>query len=100
MILDKSFIYQSSSTKQFDQIFSLQPDAVHHFVSHHRLHQRQLLEESRGGCHSPPRPTRLDVSSHSLPQVALEEDAREVKKTTSPAQGMRDVDLLDIIVNI
>uniref|UniRef100_A0A669C309 Centrosomal protein of 97 kDa n=1 Tax=Oreochromis niloticus TaxID=8128 RepID=A0A669C309_ORENI len=34
-------------------------------LSKQRFHQRQLLEETRGGCCSPPRPTQLDVESHS-----------------------------------
>lgn len=47
-----------------------------------RLHQRQLLEETRGGCPSPPRPTQLDVKSHS-PSHAVPQG--EVKKISSPA---------------
>uniref|UniRef100_A0A3B3BTL5 Centrosomal protein of 97 kDa n=1 Tax=Oryzias melastigma TaxID=30732 RepID=A0A3B3BTL5_ORYME len=34
-------------------------------LSKQRFHQRQLLEETRGGCLSPPRPTQLDVERHS-----------------------------------
>uniref|UniRef100_A0AAQ5ZNB0 Centrosomal protein of 97 kDa n=1 Tax=Amphiprion ocellaris TaxID=80972 RepID=A0AAQ5ZNB0_AMPOC len=41
-------------------------------LSKQRFHQRQLLEETRGGCPSPPRPTQLDVEklspSHAAPQ--------------------------------
>uniref|UniRef100_H2MBP0 Centrosomal protein of 97 kDa n=1 Tax=Oryzias latipes TaxID=8090 RepID=H2MBP0_ORYLA len=34
-------------------------------LSKQRFHQRQLLEETQGGCLSPPRPTQLDVERHS-----------------------------------
>uniref|UniRef100_A0A096M703 Centrosomal protein of 97 kDa n=1 Tax=Poecilia formosa TaxID=48698 RepID=A0A096M703_POEFO len=34
-------------------------------LSKQRFHQRQLLEETRGDCPSPPRPTQLDIESHS-----------------------------------
>ncbi|CAN9497619.1 unnamed protein product [Ophioblennius macclurei] len=43
-------------------------------LSKQRFHQKQLLEETRGGCPSPPRPTQLDVEkrspSHSIPEAA------------------------------
>ncbi|XP_015240868.1 PREDICTED: centrosomal protein of 97 kDa [Cyprinodon variegatus] len=46
-------------------------------LSKQRFHQRQLLEETRGGCPSPPRPTRLDVES-------LTPGGQEVKKIPTP----------------
>lgn len=52
-----------------------------------RLHQRQLLEETRGGCPSPPRPTQLDVKSHSPSHAAQLEEARDVKKMSPPASA-------------
>lgn len=52
-----------------------------------RFHQKQLLEESRGGCPSPPRPTQLDVEKHSPSHVASPEGAREMQKTTAPASA-------------
>ncbi|XP_037832247.1 centrosomal protein of 97 kDa isoform X2 [Kryptolebias marmoratus] len=45
-----------------------------------RFHQRQLLEETRGGCPSPPRPTQLDVERNSPSQCG----AQEVKTTPTP----------------
>ncbi|KAM9850484.1 centrosomal protein of 97 kDa [Aulostomus maculatus] len=50
-----------------------------------RFHQRQLLEETRGGCPSPPRPTQLDVERPL--NSASTGGAREVKKVpaASPA---------------
>ncbi|XP_029980753.1 centrosomal protein of 97 kDa isoform X2 [Sphaeramia orbicularis] len=56
-------------------------------LSKQRFHQKQLLEESRGGCPSPPRPTQLDVEKHSPSHVASQEGAREMKKTTAPASA-------------
>ena len=52
-----------------------------------RFHQRQLLEETRGGCASPPRPTQLDVEKHSPSHTVPQGGAREVKKmiAASPA---------------
>ncbi|XP_042350534.1 centrosomal protein of 97 kDa [Plectropomus leopardus] len=49
-----------------------------------RFHQRQLLEETRGGCPSPPRPTQLDVERHSPTHPVPQEGAREVKQTSAP----------------
>uniref|UniRef100_A0A3B4ZKH5 Centrosomal protein of 97 kDa n=1 Tax=Stegastes partitus TaxID=144197 RepID=A0A3B4ZKH5_9TELE len=42
-----------------------------------RFHQRQLLEETRGGCPSLPRPTQLDVEKHSPSHAAPQGGARE-----------------------
>ncbi|XP_067459937.1 centrosomal protein of 97 kDa [Thunnus thynnus] len=52
-----------------------------------RFHQRQLLEETGGGCASPPRPTQLDVEKHSPSHTIPQGGAREVKKmiAASPA---------------
>lgn len=50
-----------------------------------RFHQRQLLEETRGGCPSPPRPTQLDVERHSPSHAVPQGGAREVKKISAPA---------------
>uniref|UniRef100_A0A146WZ22 Centrosomal protein of 97 kDa n=2 Tax=Fundulus heteroclitus TaxID=8078 RepID=A0A146WZ22_FUNHE len=52
-------------------------------LSKQRLHQRQLLEETRGGCPSPPRPTQLDVESHSPSQGGNP----EALKTPTPEPG-------------
>ncbi|KAA8588013.1 hypothetical protein FQN60_001207 [Etheostoma spectabile] len=49
-------------------------------LSKQRFHQRQLLEETRGGCPSPPRPTQLDVERHSPSHSVLQGGAREVKQ--------------------
>ncbi|XP_062259127.1 centrosomal protein of 97 kDa [Platichthys flesus] len=48
-----------------------------------RFHQRQLLEETQGSGHSPPRPTHLDVEMHCSPVATPPEGAREVKKNTA-----------------
>lgn len=45
-----------------------------------RFHQRQLLEETQGGCASPPRPTQLDVEKHSPSHAVPQGGARELKK--------------------
>ncbi|XP_063354078.1 centrosomal protein of 97 kDa [Pelmatolapia mariae] len=50
-------------------------------LSKQRFHQRQLLEETRGGCRSPPRPTQLDVESHSPSHRVPQGGARELKIT-------------------
>lgn len=50
-----------------------------------RFHQRQLLEETRGGCPSPPRPTQLDVERHSPLHAVPQGGAREAKKVSAPA---------------
>uniref|UniRef100_G3NFZ4 Centrosomal protein of 97 kDa n=1 Tax=Gasterosteus aculeatus TaxID=69293 RepID=G3NFZ4_GASAC len=42
-----------------------------------RFHQRQLLEETREGCPSPPRPTQLDVERHSPSHPVPQGGARE-----------------------
>lgn len=64
-----------------------------------RFHQKQLLEETGGGCPSPPRPTQLDVEKHSPSHAVPQGGAREVKKINAPAPaaspsvhetGMRD----------
>ncbi|KAI3356345.1 hypothetical protein L3Q82_017575, partial [Scortum barcoo] len=54
-------------------------------LSKQRFHQRQLLEETRGGCPSPPRPTQLDVERHSPSHEVPQGGVREVKKTSAPA---------------
>lgn len=54
-------------------------------LSKQRFHQKQLLEETRGGCPSPPRPTQLDVERHSPTHPVPQEGAREVKHTSAPA---------------
>uniref|UniRef100_A0A8C6PIV3 Centrosomal protein of 97 kDa n=1 Tax=Nothobranchius furzeri TaxID=105023 RepID=A0A8C6PIV3_NOTFU len=41
-------------------------------LSKQRFHQRQLLEEIRGGCPSPPRPTQLDVEKLSPSQPVVQ----------------------------
>ncbi|CAK6959252.1 centrosomal protein of 97 kDa [Scomber scombrus] len=52
-----------------------------------RFHQKQLLEETQGGCASPPRPTHLDVEKHIPSHAVPQGGAREVKKiiAASPA---------------
>ncbi|XP_054887629.1 centrosomal protein of 97 kDa isoform X2 [Poeciliopsis prolifica] len=54
-------------------------------LSKQRFHQRQLLEETRGDCPSPPRPTQLDVESQSPSRPASQSGDREVKKIPTPA---------------
>lgn len=54
-------------------------------LSKQRFHQRQLLEETRGGCPSPSRPTQLDVARHSPSHEAPQGGARELRKNSSPA---------------
>ncbi|CAJ1079609.1 centrosomal protein of 97 kDa isoform X2 [Xyrichtys novacula] len=54
-------------------------------LSKQRFHQRQLLEETRGGCPSPPRPTQLDVERHSPSHEGPQGGAREPKRISSPA---------------
>uniref|UniRef100_A0AAQ5Y053 Centrosomal protein of 97 kDa n=1 Tax=Amphiprion ocellaris TaxID=80972 RepID=A0AAQ5Y053_AMPOC len=54
-------------------------------LSKQRFHQRQLLEETRGGCPSPPRPTQLDVEKLSPSHAAPQGGAREVETVTGPA---------------
>ncbi|XP_070694113.1 centrosomal protein of 97 kDa [Pempheris klunzingeri] len=49
-----------------------------------RFHQRQLLEESHGGCPSPPRPTQLDVERHSPSHAVPQGGARELKRISAP----------------
>ncbi|KAM8856622.1 centrosomal protein of 97 kDa isoform 2-T2 [Spinachia spinachia] len=50
-----------------------------------RFHQRQLLEETREGCPSPPRPTQLDVERHSPSHLVPQEGAREVTQISAPS---------------
>ncbi|XP_028991816.1 centrosomal protein of 97 kDa [Betta splendens] len=50
-----------------------------------RLHQRQLLEETREGCPSLPRPTQLNVEIHSPSHATPQGGAREVKNKSSSA---------------
>uniref|UniRef100_A0A7N6FD60 Centrosomal protein of 97 kDa n=1 Tax=Anabas testudineus TaxID=64144 RepID=A0A7N6FD60_ANATE len=54
-------------------------------LSKQRLHQKQLLEESQGGCPSPPRPTQLDVEMHNPPHAVPLGEAREVRKNAASA---------------
>ncbi|XP_074550582.1 centrosomal protein of 97 kDa [Halichoeres trimaculatus] len=54
-------------------------------LSKQRFHQRQLLEETRGGCPSPPRPTQLDVERHSPSHETPQGGARELRTNSSPA---------------
>ncbi|TKS66976.1 Centrosomal protein of 97 kDa [Collichthys lucidus] len=65
-------------------------------LSKQRFHQRQLLEETGGGCPSPPRPTQLDVESHSPSHAAPQGGVREVKKISAPAPvaapSVRDIE--------
>ncbi|XP_040912754.1 centrosomal protein of 97 kDa [Toxotes jaculatrix] len=49
-----------------------------------RFHQRQLLEETQGGCASPPRPNQLDVDKHSPSDASQQGGSREVTKNTAP----------------
>ncbi|XP_013856632.1 centrosomal protein of 97 kDa [Austrofundulus limnaeus] len=49
-------------------------------LSKQRFHQRQLLEETRGGCPSLTRPTQLDVERNSHSQYG----AQEVKVNPTP----------------
>ncbi|XP_068561056.1 centrosomal protein of 97 kDa [Cebidichthys violaceus] len=54
-------------------------------LSKQRFHQRQLLEETREGCPSPPRPTQLDVERHSPSHpVPRGGGAGEVKQISAP----------------
>ncbi|XP_032423212.1 centrosomal protein of 97 kDa [Xiphophorus hellerii] len=53
-------------------------------LSKQRFHQRQLLEETRGDCPSPPRPTQLDVESHSPSHAASQSGDQEMKKIPTP----------------
>ncbi|XP_022596437.1 centrosomal protein of 97 kDa isoform X2 [Seriola dumerili] len=53
-------------------------------LSKQRFHQRQLLEETRGGCPSLPRPTQLDVEKHSPSDATPLGGDREVKKNIAP----------------
>ncbi|TNN60882.1 Centrosomal protein [Liparis tanakae] len=50
-----------------------------------RFHQKQLLEETQEGCPSPPRPTQLDVESHSPSHPVPQGGAREVKQISAPS---------------
>uniref|UniRef100_A0A1A8R9W2 Centrosomal protein of 97 kDa n=1 Tax=Nothobranchius rachovii TaxID=451742 RepID=A0A1A8R9W2_9TELE len=52
-------------------------------LSKQRFHQRQLLEEIRGGCPSPPRPTQLDVEKLSPSRASPQCGAQEVKPVAS-----------------
>ncbi|XP_051260627.1 centrosomal protein of 97 kDa [Dicentrarchus labrax] len=54
-------------------------------LSKQRFHQRQLLEETQGDCPSPPRPTQLDVESHSPSHAVPQGGAKEEKKISAPA---------------
>ncbi|XP_056145951.1 centrosomal protein of 97 kDa [Lampris incognitus] len=54
-------------------------------LSKQRFHQRQLLQQNQGGSPSPPRPTQLDVETHS-PQHTVRPGGgtREGMKATPP----------------
>lgn len=56
-----------------------------------RLHQRQLLEETRRSCASPQRPTQLDVkannSSHTEPQGGARDVSASAAAAAQPAQN-------------
>lgn len=54
------------------------------FFVFQRFHQRQLLEETRGGCPSPPRPTQLDVKSQSPSHAGPQGGARDLKTINAP----------------
>ncbi|XP_047457505.1 centrosomal protein of 97 kDa [Mugil cephalus] len=53
-------------------------------LSKQRFHQRQLLEETCGGCPCPPRPTQLNVDSHCSSHAAPQGGAQDVQETTAP----------------
>ncbi|CAG5865737.1 unnamed protein product [Menidia menidia] len=53
-------------------------------LSKQRFHQRQLLEETQGGCSSLPRPTQLDVEKHSPSRAVPQGGAEEGNKITPP----------------
>ncbi|KAL3969804.1 WNK lysine deficient protein kinase [Sarotherodon galilaeus] len=67
-------------------------------LSKQRFHQRQLLEETRGGCCSPPRPTQLDVESHSPSHTVPQGGARELKKITVPGPAVPSVPQTEPVV--
>ncbi|XP_054470693.1 centrosomal protein of 97 kDa [Anoplopoma fimbria] len=54
-------------------------------LSKQRFHQRQLLEQTGGGCPSPPRPTQLDVESQSPLHPVSQGGAREMKQISAPS---------------
>ncbi|XP_007555470.1 centrosomal protein of 97 kDa [Poecilia formosa] len=54
-------------------------------LSKQRFHQRQLLEETRGDCPSPPRPTQLDIESHSPSHAASQSGDEVMKNIPTPA---------------
>nr|XP_020504383.1 centrosomal protein of 97 kDa [Labrus bergylta] len=56
-------------------------------LSKQRFHQRQLLEETTGGCPSPPRPTQLDVERHSPSHEEPQGGARELRNISPPASA-------------
>ncbi|XP_033843250.1 centrosomal protein of 97 kDa [Periophthalmus magnuspinnatus] len=53
-----------------------------------RLHQKQLLEERRVDCPSPPRPVQLDVEAHSA--SLSQEGARDLQNATSTAKPYQE----------
>ncbi|XP_005945136.1 centrosomal protein of 97 kDa [Haplochromis burtoni] len=67
-------------------------------LSKQRFHQRQLLEETRGGCRSPPRPTHLDVESHSPSHRVPQGGARELKNITVPGPAVPSVPQTEPVV--
>nr|XP_020465178.1 centrosomal protein of 97 kDa [Monopterus albus] len=67
-------------------------------LSKQRFHQRQLLEETRGGCSIPPRPTQLDVEMHSPSHAAPQWGAREVKNTALPPAAVPSVQETEPVV--
>lgn len=64
-----------------------------------RFHQKQLLEEGQVGCHSPPRPTQLDVEKHSASPAPAPspEGARELKKTSTSATAKLSQDTEPVV---
>ncbi|XP_072300780.1 centrosomal protein of 97 kDa [Eucyclogobius newberryi] len=55
-----------------------------------RLHQKQLLEECRVGCPSPPRPTQLDVETHGA--SLSQEGARDLQNTTPTLKSSQETE--------
>uniref|UniRef100_A0A4W5L5P5 Centrosomal protein 97 n=1 Tax=Hucho hucho TaxID=62062 RepID=A0A4W5L5P5_9TELE len=53
-------------------------------LSKQRFHQRQLQQQTQGGSPSPPRPTQLDVETHSPCHVPPLGGAREADRATTP----------------
>lgn len=73
----QQYFYVISLIKVFDKLFG--GDI---FV---RLHQRQLLEETRRSCASPQRPTQLDVKANHSSHTGPQGGARDVSASASAA---------------